>query len=187
MIVIGYCSDDYVRAGFSHALALLTADCTHRRVDFTLINKRAGEPRLARSLIVQDALQLDATHIMWIDSDMHFPRNTLARLQSHQLDIVGCTYQRRRAPWGPAHEELDAGNASPLAAVAWLPGGMLLVRTMVYKTLGTPYYTTFEHSEDVEFCLRAREYGYTVWLDRAWSSSITHLGEREHRLGEQLP
>ena len=44
------------------------------------------------------ALAVDATHILWLDSDMRFPADTLGRLLARNRDIVGANYCARRFP-----------------------------------------------------------------------------------------
>lgn len=49
----------------------------------------------ARHKLFKEALAWDADYILWADCDHIFPDDTIPRLLSHQLDIVGCNYARR--------------------------------------------------------------------------------------------
>lgn len=52
----------------------------------------------ARQDLVLGALKRDVTHILFLDSDMTFPRDLLTRLLRHNLPIVGINYAKRRIP-----------------------------------------------------------------------------------------
>lgn len=55
----------------------------------------------SRHKLFADALYWGADYALWLDADHTFPRDTLARLWSHNLPIVGCNYSRRCIPTAP--------------------------------------------------------------------------------------
>lgn len=92
-----------------------------------------GEPRLleieplfvtcsmlteARHKLVADAQLNGADYILWLDADHVFPPETLMRLLSHGLPVVGCNYARRLVPTAPTAAALsddpEATNAGKL-------------------------------------------------------------------------
>lgn len=60
----------------------------------------------ARTRLVFECLKWEADYILWCDSDHTFPADAIARLWSHNKDIVGCNYARR----------IHTGATSPTAA-----------------------------------------------------------------------
>lgn len=127
--------------------------------------------------------------LMWFDSDMVFPPNTLFRLRQHDKDIVGCAYVRRTPPYDIMCKTLEHAPKevnSGLLEVASLPTGCLLVRRQIFNELGPyPKWRTpasEEHgknmSEDYYFCKKAREMGYSIWLDVDLTKEVGHIGEQ---------
>ena len=122
--------------------------------------------------------------IMWIDADMRFPADTLARLWGHNKSIVGATYRERQEPYrylGKFADEVDAHAKDGLRPAELLPGGMILVRAEVYRALSPPWYKLDEDGlrDDYYFSNRAREYGFGVWCDMALTAKVRHRGEQE--------
>ena len=52
----------------------------------------------ARQELLVAALQGGADYLLFLDSDMRFPKDTLARLLSHKKSMVGTNYARRNVP-----------------------------------------------------------------------------------------
>ena len=59
-----------------------------------------------RMTLVKEAFQSGSTHILWIDSDMRFPKDALIRLLDRDLPIVGANYPMRRTPIIPTATNL---------------------------------------------------------------------------------
>lgn len=60
----------------------------------------------ARTRLVFECLKWEADYILWCDSDHVFPADAIARLWSHNKQVVGCNYARR----------IHSGATSPTAA-----------------------------------------------------------------------
>lgn len=119
---------------------------------FTALNgKSIGISNLEGSMItksrndlVQIAINANFDYIMWIDTDMVFPPDSLLKLLAHNKDIVGSTYNKRVPPYetlgrlkGEAPVDLLKGG---LREAELLPGGFLLVKVDVYRKLRWPWY-----------------------------------------------
>lgn len=143
----------------------------------------------ARNWLVVMAQERAADWLLWLDSDLDFPRDALLHLLKYDLDIVGATYSRRAPPYeangifvGPPCD-LSAGG---LHEAVGLPGGLMLVRAAVYEKVPSPWYedryapntTTLERmSEDYDFCLKASQAGFKIWCDISLSTKVSHLAE----------
>jgi hypothetical protein len=188
-IIIGMPSGDMVHKGFTICYGEMLYYCFINRIGLVPADIRATSIERGRNSIVRAALEANATHILWLDSDMRFPSDVLGTFLSHDKDIVGATYRQRRHPHAPAHTELPDPSDALMRQVARLPGGMLLVRTSVYEKLDLPWYrnpfvpgTEDITTQDYDFCDRARSLGMEVWMDYALSLRLRHLGEFEYAL-----
>lgn len=118
-------------------------------IQVALINIQCSMISQSRNVTVENAIQAGCTHLMWIDSDMRIPPDTLIRLLRADKDIVGATYNKRVPPFEslglfagdpPAEGEILKGLHEALL----LPGGVLLVRAEVYlKTKWPSYFETY--------------------------------------------
>jgi hypothetical protein len=116
---------------------------------------------------------------VWFDDDMIFPGDTIAKLLSHGKEIVGASYLRRTEP----HDLLGLPEGSSVQGFTGispfkrLPAGCLLVKRDVFDKVGR-WTLTEELGEDVFFCERAREAGYTVWCDLDLTREVKHVAEK---------
>jgi hypothetical protein len=189
-VAICFPSGDSVHADFALALASLC----HLTAPFeaTIINAKSSIVAMARNEGVRIAREKDADFILFLDSDMTFPRATLHRLLAHQKDIVGALYTKRVAPYpllgaslqpDPNHDERG------LVEMRHMPTGCLLIRMPVFDALTQPHFrflhdeTTGEiQGEDYVFCDRARGAGFRVWCDARLSREVGHIGQYIHRV-----
>ncbi len=129
------------------------------------------------------------THLLWLDSDMKFPADTLLRLVAHDVPIVGINASTRIVP-PRACAQLESG--APVVTTAESTGlievrrcgfGVLLVKLEVFEHMSRPFYD-FEYiseaegfrGEDYYFCKKAAEIGYTIVIDQDLSKQVEHIG-----------
>jgi len=159
-----------VHADFALALAGLCNAAPP--LETPIVNNKSSIVAAARNDGVRRARELGCDHILFLDTDMTFPRTTLHRLLVHREAIVGATYVKRVAPFallGSALEAHPTADARGLTEMSRIPTGCLLIRMSVFDTLTRPYfrYVTDEAGgeivgEDYVFCDRAREAGFRV-------------------------
>lgn len=165
-----------------------------RRADFydyfNLLEKPAGtaitfahgqSPARNRNVIIEQALKIDATHIMFIDDDTAFPRDMLMKLLSHDVDIVTALYLMRNFPHRPiifdmADEEgrcltkfLTPGSKGLVEIVA-AGLGACLIKTSVFAKIDKPWIRLGELEkdhwcDDIGFFRRVRQAGIKVHCD----------------------
>lgn len=147
-----------------------------------------------RELVLEAALKQGATHLLWLDSDMSFPRTTAVQLWMHQQAIVACNYLSRRQASGRWTAQRDDGTrietherSSGLEAVDIAGMGVFFLSTDVVADLARPW---FRHGlnefggdvgEDVLFCRALRAAGHTIYLDHDLSKEIGHIGQHTYR------
>lgn len=159
---------------------------------------------IARNEITRQVLaNPDITHLLWIDDDMVYPPGALQRMLAHDLPFVGGLCFDRRHPYKPvlARYFHPSWGYDP-NALGWLfdyppdevievdatGGAFLLVKREVYEAIsakhgeGDPAWAHWwtplpwhGASEDLSFCRRAQEAGYTLRVDTGLK--IGHVGE----------
>jgi hypothetical protein len=153
------------------------------RPDHTVVSHAVGlYVNENRHQLAEHAIALGADWIWYVDDDHCFRPDTLTRLLAHDVDIVSGLYVRRVAPFLPVfyeHEDADGevlkhcftSHDRGLKPVLAVGAGCLLVKTHVHQTLGAPYWRVNQTAtgdmvgEDIDFCRRARQAGFTVWCD----------------------
>lgn len=142
----------------------------------------------SRDKMVQVALKEGATHIMFIDSDMEFPAESIQHLIDQDKDIIGGLYPRRQYPYRPTINNIDGKKLivpssypyDRIFEVDAVATGFMLVKTSVFKKLGEPPYFKIQNfhgksiRDDVYFCISAKRKGFKVWADP--TMNIGHVG-----------
>lgn len=175
---------DMVSARFAQSLSTLKKT-EHCVVSF-LINSLIYD---SRNKLAAYAVEGEFDYILWLDSDMVFPPNTLERmmktLDEHpEIDILNALYFRRGAPFTPvAFDVLDINDKGEcnfvdmtevpegLKEIAGCGFGCVLMRTDCLLDLAAKYgnnswFTPIGNvGEDCSFCIRARNEGYKIFCD----------------------
>lgn len=177
---------DTCATDFAMSLAALmghtTRDSLRREVKVSLFCQKGSVVMEARNAIVREAQRIEADSILFLDSDMTFPPDTLQRLLAHKRDIVGAQYVKRVEPYNLLGE--PAGNAlhtHTINRMASLPFGCILIRTSVFTVVPAPWfrYLTTElgtMSEDTYFCHAAIAEGFDIWCDPSLTRELGHVG-----------
>lgn len=124
--------------------------------------------------------------LLWIDGDMIFPYDALARLIAHDKDIVGANYRQRTPPYAFTGAYLDGKDTHLMEPGLWpmshLPTGLLLTRFDIYRKLAYPWFNAGlkgQPRDDVYFCNFARENGYEIWCDHDLTKQVRHITVQE--------
>jgi len=129
-----------------------------------------------RNSIVNEALRLDCTHVLMIDSDMIVNPNTIPVLVERDVDIVGALYFNKFPPYEPTavinDDIFPAWQADSFYEVDKIGTGCILIKTDVFRHMQEPYFEIIRDkgkpliSEDFSFCDKARLLlGYKIWCD----------------------
>lgn len=161
----------------------------------------------ARQELAEAALSSGADYVLWIDSDMRFPKDALVRLLQRGESVVGINYAKRGLPpafvaikkVGRTAEDtpewcVTDADSEGLEEVEAMGGGMVLMRSDVFHDLHDPYgedgpWYWYEWlpeigqqvGEDVYFCDLLREAGHTLYVDHDLSKECAHVGSFEFR------
>lgn len=193
-----------VAAEFAYDLARLTTATAVQRPDIELrLFLHQGSILLnQRQDLVKRALESEATHILWLDSDMRFPKDALVRLLAHTEPIVAANYPTRKHPIRPVAVSKVAGQREPVYTPADASGlvevehvgmGVMLVDSDVYRQLAQPWFAFWYNEkaeshvgEDVYFCFCAREAGLKILVDQDVSKQVKHVGTIEYDASDAI-
>ena len=185
-IFIAVPSAGYWRAPTAVAVAQMAADTAAVGIGIQVAGAEGAYTETNRNNLVDAALAIpEVAGIMWVDSDMRFPSDALARLMSHNKDIVGAMYRERHMPFRYLGGFLDGddGHASEggLHRAAFLPSGMILVKRGIYQQLPRPWYRLDETGsrDDYYFCKTALMAGAEIWCDMDLTRQVEHRGEQD--------
>lgn len=162
---------------------------------------------VARDMLADQAIAMDADYVLWLDSDVVFTPDLLHNLLAHDVDFVTGMYFERRPPFGPVlYKKIRYGETpaeyeaekyldypqKELFEIDACGFGAVLVRTQVIKDVRERYYHAFApqqgFGEDISFCIRAKNVGYKLWCDssiqlghvtRSVSNEETYLALKE--------
>jgi len=156
----------------------------------------------ARNSCAAKFLAGDATHLMFVDADIHFNPTDIVKLVAHDKDIVGGIYPQKTLPPKMVVNTLDnARTEGDLIEVGTLGTGFMLIKRGVFDRMidaGTQKYTdsiglskaednhqydffncTIDSqgrylTEDWSFCRKWRELGGAIWADT--TIALAHVG-----------
>ena len=187
---LGVLTRAFVHPNFAMALAYMMRTATNYNLSARDV---IGDGcALNRNVTVHDAKLANADYLLFLDTDMEFPIETLDVLVSEAVankrDVIGCYYVGRQ----PHHACLvqpcvDTTRFEPIMEVARLPTGVMLIDMRVFSKLKKPYFRdSFReetpdvepclYSEDYMFCDAARAAGFKVWMHTELSQKVVHYG-----------
>ena len=186
---------DMVSAGFAQDLANLVGWTTFARPDtqVSLYFLRGTYLPRARAGLVVKALELACSHILWLDADMRFPKDTLVRLLMADKPIVAANYATRTAPIIPTAVDAERmelfAQSEEYQDVRYAGMGVMLTTAQVFLDIGKPWFAVGYSpasddyaGEDVFFCEKARKHGYQILVDSALSDHVRHVGSFEYTM-----
>lgn len=200
-IAIAMPTHDMVPAGFMFDLGNLMAYTTSHLPDGTALGQTMVTETYihrARQKLAMSLVQAGVDAILWLDTDMRFPRHLLMQLLKHQEAVVGINYITRGVPAEyvaikSAGEKLVTDSqATGLEQVESIGFGAVLTRVgpMTYPNPSDkePWFmfTMDENGdhvgEDVHYCRILREQGTPIYVDHDLSKECAHIGSFEYRL-----
>jgi len=140
---------------------------------------RADEARNRAFWAFKEQKQYD--HLLFLDSDVVIPEDTIPRLLAQKKDIVGGLYMLKAFPFPPTmyewHQKADENGENFLYRIILdyergkmvkcdaLATGCMMVSRKVLE-LPSPWFSFKEGgTEDTYFCRRAQEKGFEIWCD----------------------
>jgi glycosyltransferase involved in cell wall biosynthesis len=204
-------SDDDCRMSFAMSLAEMMrytiAETDKGRLLFhtRIYNARSSNLAGNRNLLVENALEHDADYVLFLDSDMTFPPDTLARLlgsaEQFNLDVIAATYSTRQQGCVCRNNtsRLDSGIYRKIQTAAMngifeinnVGTGIMLIAARVFRNLAKPWFmftwneaTQELEGEDTSFCKKANAAGFKIWVDYDLSKQTGHIGTFTYTVNE---
>lgn len=163
----------------------------------------------ARNELLREAMRQKADYVLWLDSDMRFPPDTLLRLLSHRIPgLVGANYSTKDFPGrfvaikevtrpgvpGKICKTLDGSEG--IEEVEAIGFGVCLLDMKAVRGWLDPESDDFhpfffrwvegmgtQYGEDVLFCNSLREHGGRIFVDHDLSKVTAHIGDYEYTTG----
>lgn len=199
-LVIAIPSAGMVRMGFAYSLAGMVASLASRRVptlpdcsiEIKLDVVESSNWITNREQLVKRALDAGMTHLLFLDDDMSFEPTILETLLGRRHDIVVTNYLIKTIPASDFVAVGLDGNRIPtlpsstgILPIAYSGFGVSLFSTEVFKKVPQPWFipefipsTSSYTTEDNPFYRKAREAGFTVYLDQDASKQVAHVGNK---------
>ena len=151
---------------------------------------RSGDQYIGRSrdALVHNFLKTDATDFIFIDSDLGFPPESIAKILKHDVDVVGGAYLKKDDSGFCCTVLNKERHSNGLIKAEMLPTGFLRFRRRVFEREVDTYQSEGRElkqffpfgningrfaGEDVQFC---REYDGDIWLDP--DITFNHVGTK---------
>ena len=209
-------SHDQAPVTFAYDLANMMAYTTlglPEGIDLGLHLMKGTYVHSARQKLLGAMKENGSSYVLWLDSDMRFPRDTFIRLINHRVPMVGINYSTRGVPPSyvaikkiglEADEQSErlatTSQSTGLEEVEAVGFGACLIRGDVLASLPPvderPWFEmTWRKDklqwigEDVAFCSLVRELGHRIFVDHDLSKECAHTGQWEYKLDhlEDLP
>jgi len=196
-VLIGVPSFDLLHADFCTSLAGMLMHRAYdkamsRDVKIAYQNVKSTIIHSARAILVQSAVDNDCTHILFLDSDLTFPPNTLNRLIAYHQPFVCATYVRRHPPHeliGKPDMTITSKPPNGLLAMSEVPLGCVLIKLSIFDAIPRPHFSYIagetpasDISEDIGFCRAVRAAGLPIYCDPTLTRELGHLTTKAMRL-----
>ncbi len=148
-----------------------------------------------RNRLVASAIEGGFTHLLFLDSDMTFPPDTVHRLAATGAPIAAVNASEKAIPPRSTAAVIEGGEVRRLTGtesgvvdVDLAGTGVMLIDLSILAAIPRPW---FEFQimpggyigEDFVFCAKARKAGYRIAIDADLSREVGHVGEAVYRLG----
>lgn len=206
-VAVGVPSTGTWEAEFGISMSLMLSFASHvrfpgaKRQSASIIHTQGSMLCRNRQLIVQQAQLKKMDWLLWVDSDMKFPKETLHHLLGqaleHDLKCVGANCVTKVIPSeptaryegdGPKGKKVYTEPGSEGLEEVWRLGfGCMLTHMDLYREMEEPWFDMpyseevgAYYGEDWYFCKKVKEMGYGVWVDHDLSKVIKHIGGFEY-------
>lgn len=196
-VAIALPAQDNVKTMFAYDLArMMTFTASNSDVEMGIVVSRGSLVMKQRQLLAQTAVNDPSfTHILWLDTDMRFPKDTLLRLLKHDVPVVCAAYTERKPPFKPtafvniqdfSERAWSTPETTGLRQIAAAGFGCVLTEIEVFKKMPKPWFNVGWYAktetyigEDIYFFLQLNGLGIPLWLDQDLTKEVAHTGDFE--------
>lgn len=182
-VIIGLPCSEMMKSKTAHAIGcMMVGDDTI--TDFLMV--QSCDIASNRMWLVKEAIKNGATHLLFVDSDMLFPTDTLKRLLARDKDIIAVDYNKRKFPLETVTAYMPGVEKSETEPfkVGIAGTGVMLIKLDIFNNpkMDKNWFSFGRNAEgknvigeDGWFCNTARAAGYDIWIDP--TIKVVHLGE----------
>lgn len=161
--------------------------CKNLPFEYYFLSHEGAILHLMRERLVKKAIDLNCTHLLFVDSDMVFEKDAVLRLLEADKDIIGADYNRRKLPLENTVKHFNPKQRYDdyLYKVESVGTGFMLIKLSIFDFLPEPWFFwesnqdgDLVRGEDYWFCRLAREKGFEVWVDL--SLEVKHRGDYDY-------
>lgn len=182
---------------FGKSLALAFADWMNWRPEpdlrvaskmVQLLTVRSSMLVQSRHSLVRSAMKAGCSHILFLDSDMAFPKDLFRRMWERDKDILAANCVTRTFPCKPVSHDykgnvIDSRGRRGLEAVRQAGLAVCMIKREVFEKIQPPFFSMewvpdmgAYAGEDVYFTQVVQEAGFKVLVDHDISKEIYHCG-----------
>jgi len=200
-VVVGVPSGADWSADFGMSLAVMMSYAAQVQLGFDVrtqqvqvVNVKGSILPQLRENVVLTARKLKADYLLFIDSDMVFPRDTLHQLISHNQLVVAANCPTKKIPSTPTartlSEEVVGGDPVYSTGRAglqrvWRVGtGVMLIKLSIFNAMPQPWFgIRWDEGreeyvgEDWAFCDNISKRNVPIFVDHKLSQQIGHVGQ----------
>lgn len=142
-----------------------------------------------RQKLLNEALESDSTHILWIDDDTKFPPEVINILLSRDVDYVAANICRKQIEHVPTAQSacgnvIDSIGKNGIEEAGWLGLGMCLIKLDAIRNIPAPHFEVIwlpekqkYLGEDLYLCEKLYQNGVKIHVDHDVSQLIGHIGD----------
>jgi hypothetical protein len=136
------------------------------------------------------------SHLLFIDADQRFPRDTAHRLLAANKDVIGCNIATKQYPSSPtarakgglAGVPVYTDPDGPQYEKVWRLGcGIMLLSMRVFKAVGPEHFginwvpeLEDYRGEDWTLCEALDAAGFEIWVEHRLSDEVGHIGDFDY-------
>jgi hypothetical protein len=138
-----------------------------------------------RNELVRWAQSIQASHMLWIDTDSVFPENAATKLVKSGKGFIGANFALKDGSGQSAAWGLDGERLTPkpdgIEEVSTLGFGLTLTTMEVLEAVGAPWFKILDDerggpADEYRFCQLARAAGFPPHVDHGLSRACRHVG-----------
>jgi len=161
-------------------------------VSLNLFNVQGSILPSNRDQLVAAGKESGATHYMWFDDDMRFPKDTILRLLERDKEVVCANYRMRNTPEQfTAFRQGDgyistAPESEGLEQVTSVGFGVLMCKAEAFEKIDRPWFAVgFDQStddyviDDGFCCIKWHSVGVEIFIDHDLSKEVKHIATAE--------
>lgn len=164
--------------------------------------------RVRENCVLHALQDEEVTHILFLDSDMRFPPDTIERLLKHEKPVVAANCSKRVRPCEPtafvlADRETGAiekvypdPKYKGLQRVIGVGTAVMMIERSVFEKLERPWFDTpwlknkdgglSLLNEDAYFCGACDAKDIPIYIDHDLSWDVRHIGDHEYSMQDTL-